>query len=311
MEKVKKVKEKKPRKPIKSVLLKSIIAYFTSFRVVTIPMAFIYLGLLVLIFVCMQGLFNSITYFAKGAVQAIAEAGSEASINVKDFFDKIISNGFANFLDNLSKSYNEFIASIQGASEALIDKLTATATSAVAIFLQALLIGGIVVLVSFIISSVLTGIAIRKENQVKNSPTRFILRSLIKTVVFALFIVLGIFLGTLALWTIPIVIVVYLLFSSYYLLIQAYMMNHDKKGAFKQVKFKYYAKFLLISSVLYLMAVALGALIFLVIRNLIIALIVVLPFIVYTNKFLDAYAEIYIVNQFQQPQEIVKQEARA
>ena len=311
MEKVKKVKEKKPRRPIKSVLLKSIIAYFTSFRIVTIPMSFIYLGLLVLIFVGMQGLFNSITYFAKGAIQAIAEAGGDVSINVKEFFSKIISNGLDNFLNNLSKSYNEFIASIQGASEALLDKLTATATSAVGVFLRALLIGGIVVLVCFIVSSVLTGIAIRKENQVKNSPSRFILRSLLKTVVFASFIVLGIFLGYLALWTIPIVIVIYLFFSSYYLLIQAYMMNFNKKEAFKQVKFKYYAKFLLINTVLYLMAITLGALVFLVIRNLIIALIVVLPFIVYTNKFLDAYAEIFIINQFQQPQEIAQKNIEA
>ncbi len=306
MKKEKIIKEKKPRKPINSVLLKSIVAYFKSFRIVTIPMAFIYLGLLILILVCMQGLFNSITYFAKGAVGAITEAGGEATLNISEFFNKIISNGFENFLGNLRNAFNEFISSIQGATEALVSKLTDIATSAVGIFLTALLIGFIVVLISFIASSILTGIAIRKENNVKNGPVRFILRSLLKAVVFGSFIALGFFLGSVALWSIPLVIIAYLLFSSYYLLIQAYMMNHNIKEAFKQVKFKYYAKFLLINFVLYLMAIALGALVFLIIRNIIIAFIIVLPFIVYTNKFLSAYAEIYIVNQFPKPQEIAQ-----
>lgn len=301
MEKTKIVKEKKPRKPIKSVLLKSIIAYFKSFRIVTIPMAFIYFGLLVLILVGLQGLFNSISHFVKGAVEAIAEAGSETSINVGEFFNKIVNNGMSNFFSNLSNSYNEFIASIQGATEALVDKLTATASSAVAIFLQALIIGFVVVLLSFIVSSILTGIAIRKDNQVKNGPVKFILRSLFKTLIFGAFIALGFLLGSLAFWTVPLVILAYLTFSSYYLLIQAYFMNHGKHGAFKSVTFKVYAKFLLLSTVLYLMAIALGAIVFLVIKNGIIAFILVLPFIVYTNKFLDAYAEIYIVNQFRKP----------
>ena len=87
-------------------------------------------------------------------------------------------------------------------------------------------------------------------------------------------------------------------------------MNKDKKEAFKKIKASIYFKFLLINTLLYLMSLAIGGLLFLIIRDPIIALLVILPFIVYTNKFLDAYAEIYIVNIFATNTSIDSQESQ-
>lgn len=306
-----KKKEPKVRKPIKSVLLKSIGAFFKSFQIVTIPMAFIYLGILILMLLTFQGLFRSISNFAVGSVKAIAEMGGDVSINVKDFFNNVISNSNGDFFNGLSKSFNGFIANIQGATADLVDKLQKIAAESMRLFLTDFVVGFVVVVLLSIVGSVLTGIAIRKANGVKNNPGRFFLRTLLKTLVFASFLALGIWLGSLAAWTIPLVILVYLSFSSYYLLIQGYLMNIERKNAFKQIKFKFYMKFLGINAILYLMSFALGALIFLVVKNGIIAMFLVLPFIVYTNKFLDAYAEIFIINQFQKPQEIAQENIAA
>ena len=71
-------KEKKNKKPINSIVLKSFVSFFKSFKVVTIPMAFIYFGLLVLTLLSVQGLFRGITYFSTSSIQALADAAREA-----------------------------------------------------------------------------------------------------------------------------------------------------------------------------------------------------------------------------------------
>ena len=273
-------------------------SFFKSLRFIVVPMAFIYFGALSLILLFVEGLVKAVSIFGSTLSTVVKNTSGEVSVKINDIINYFKTTN--SYDANTIRSYfDDFIANLKGVSAENLELLKVSGGEAAKSFLIYLIIGVVIFVVSFLISIILTGTCIRKDSGIKVSPWKAILRFLFKTVMLAL-LVFGLWgISRLNNWLAIPLIVVYVLFDTFISFLFAYWIHKGKtkRGFFKTIKIGDVLIYFLTAILMYVLALAILFLFVFAIRDIIMAIVVIIPFLVLVSEFFDNHAETYVARK--------------
>ena len=273
-------------------------SFFKSLRYIVVPMAFIYFGTLSLFLLFIEGIVRAVTLFGSTLANVVKSSSGEVTVHVNDFINHFKTE--QNITSGVARSYfDEFIASLKGLSAENLNTLKDSGAQATRVFMTYLIIGAVLFVVGFILSIVITGICIRKDSGMKSNAGKFMIRLLFKIIMLGLLILAIWLIGKVNTWlSIPLTIV-YVLLDTFLSFVFAYWLHKGKtkRGLFKTVKFGDILIYFLTAILMYALALGIVLLFVLLIRDVMMAIVIIIPFLVLVSEFFDNHAETYVARK--------------
>lgn len=280
----------------------TIKSFFKNIKYIIIPMAFIYLGALFFIISGFKGAYNSISYFVKNTTAIVQENGENINIDLSQLQDTIKNENLANIEEVLKDTFNNIIKQIKSSSEAVSSAVTKVAEDAVGKFVVPLVLGFVFLIIMFIVGSCICGVQIRKANGLKGGLKVFVLNTLINSVFIAALVSVVAFFVQKFVWVAGVGAALLILMQALFALYRAHIVQKGGRGMFKSITFKDALKYFGMILLMYVVAVCLIGVMFALFKDAVLSVLIALPLLVYVNKFLDIYAELYVVKKSELPQ---------
>lgn len=271
--------------------------FFKNLKYVVIAMAFIYLGGIFFIISTFKGAFLSISHFATNTLSILEQNGANLNFDFSELQNSIQGRNVTNIQETLANTFNSIIQKLSETSQKVADEVSVVANEAVNSFIAFFVIGIVFLIIMFVLGSVLCGVQIKKANNIKGGLKSFLLRTFLKTVVFALLIAAIAYFIQRINWAAGLCALALLIFQTLFSLYQAHIVQKGAKNVFKNITLKDVAKYIGMILLLYIIAALLILIIFVVLNDPILSILITLPIIVYIDKFIDIYAELYVVKK--------------
>ena len=273
-------------------------AYLKNLKLTVIPMAFTYLGAIILIIFAWRGAASLIGILTAGLSAAAGIAAKGFSMNAAELsaaFREIHSlSGIGTFVN---EGVGSFVEKLGITAAETLEKIGNTVTEALESFFIRIGSGFLVFFLLFVVGFVLCSIAVRKSSGARVSGKTVLLNTIFKVILLSIAIGgLGYASSLKSGWALLAAVVLVLL-EIFLKLLGAFLSQYKFKEirhVFRLVNPKTMLAFTALTILLTCLAFGLGYLIFLLLKDTLIALILVAPLIVYVLCFLDALAEIYV-----------------
>ena len=271
-------------------------AYFKGFNVLLLVAAFIYFGATIFFALLIIGLTNSLGSFNNGVLALLNGEQLAITLQTKDIINVLTSENAVQAYYESLKNYASSIASTH--SDEFNAQMDVLARKSAASFTIYYVIGYVVIGVSYFLGSFFSTRRIKKKNNVKGGLIRFVIGKLLESVVFAGLISLATYLLGLRPWTAPISGVVIAVLQAFLALLKASILQKGfHKSTFKDLKFLDAMKFIIINIIFYLALFGIAVGISTLSKSLLLGVLIILPLLIYTDKFLNSYAAIYVIQK--------------
>ena len=271
----------------------SIKSYFKNLKHVYSAMAFTYLGGLILVVIVLTTAYNSMANFVNELGKIISKYGENISVNLSDAINRFSETNIQD-IEGLQIALKEFIDSLGiSSSDAINEAVNAASIVAVSV-VTSLIVGTIIFGILVIVGSFVCGRQIRKDNDLKFKFRDLLLKGILKPFLFVILLAFSVNIVMEKQWTLAIALPVFILLEALAMLLFALW---SQKGASKIIKFKDFLNFVLLTIIAYVIFAGVFVLVWLISKSPIVALIFVLPMLIFSSKFLDAYSEIHVRNK--------------
>lgn len=276
------------------MLKKSLKAFFSNMNAIIYVMAFVYFGATIFFSLVILGASNSFTQFAIDIKTLLQDQSITLKVEVNDLL-KLLQQ--ENSIDNFKAMLQDFVSSLSIQGQSAIEQATNIINNAVNTFTIYVAIGLIILIIGYFIGSFLCGREIKIKQHVKRGILVALVGKFLGSVIFGGLLVIATYLLNLFPWSAAISGVVIALLQAFFALWRAAILQNGRKGALKNVKFKDVLSYVTINIILYVIGFGLAYLLILLSGSVTLGIVIALPLLVYTNKFLDSYACIYVVKK--------------
>lgn len=301
------------------VIKSNLQIFFKNILYVFIPMGIVYLAILVFLYNFItssaQDVMNlinqisslvgeqvdvgseSVVAYLNSVLQQINFHGSVADVLIQLFDGSFLKNAINGLLELLFENFD-------GAQGDINNLVNQTVNSLV----RNLTVNLVLILLSIPVSSLLTSMAIRRSSARKTLPQK-IISYIVKPITFVFYTAIVFFFGALWSPSIFITLFIILILNSYVSLFQAYVIYNDRHIKFREIVTLKNALFFFLSDVIIFAIVVLLVILFYLLFNVLYALILAIPFFIYTTNILSVGTEAYVYSKTRHKVELEKKQA--
>ena len=273
-------------------------SYFKNLRLTVIPMAFTYLGALLLLLFAWRAASALVSILLAGISAAVGTAVTEFSLNAQELgaaFRGI--RGFSGFVDFITDGVGTFVEKLGVTAADALTTIAEAASNAITRFFLLFLTGLGLFTLLFIVGFVLCSIAVRVCGGARVTGKTIIVNTVFKVILLTVALYgLGYAASLSSGWG-ALAAVGVILLEVFLTLFGAFVAQYklrETRHVFRLVNPKTMASFSVLTVLLCGLSFLLGYGLFLLVGDAVISWILIAPLVVYDLCFLDACAEIYI-----------------